>query len=383
VVKASEQQVHIFFTGTEARKPGVPFLLDEEMRPITAANSWLREVAADGSSPSRHTHRTYAYELFDFFKYLIAHEIDWRKATNDDLIDYRDAQDQYLSSHTKKPLNRNTINARLMVADRFYTHAAKERFIEKHPFKHKKIKVRRPTDTDMLAHLGGEREVEVPSAYFERVTESKIKWRPYAEVMEWINSIDVWRDKLLAKLLYRTGMRREEIATWKIRELPKREEVNTSRPEVVMKIIGKGRKERNIILATRDFIELHDYIKMERARLVRKAIEKHNFIFVGRNGQHLRPNQINRIFKRISEKCGIKITPHMMRHSFAVFALHHWKSIGMHRPEKLLQARLGHASEVTTRRFYMHSTDEMIAEEAHANASLIERFLGGELNETE
>jgi integrase/recombinase XerD len=383
VVKASEQQVHIFFTGAEARKPGAPFLLDEKMQPITAANAWLRDVAADGSSPSPHTHRTYAYGLFDFFKYLTAHEIDWREVTNDDLIDYRDVQDQYLSEHTKKPLNRNTINARLLVADRFYTYAAKERFIEKHPFKHKKIKVRRPTDTDLLAHLGGEREVEVPSAYFERVTEPKIKWRPYAEVMQWINSIDIWRDKLLAKLLYRTGMRREEMATWTIRELPKRDEVATDKPEVVMKIIGKGRKERNIILATRDFLELHDYIKMERTRLTSKAKVKHDFIFVGRNGQPLRPNQINRIFKRVSEKCGINLTPHMMRHSFAVFALHHWKSIGVARPEKLLQARLGHASEVTTRKFYMHITNEMLEEEAHANASLIERFLGGELNETE
>lgn len=379
----SGQRIYLFFTGAEAKKSRVPFLLDAEMRPITEVNAWLRNIAEDGATPSFHTRRAYAYDLFDFFNYLMAHGVDWRDVTNEDLVDYRDTQEQNLSPHTKKPLNRNTINARIITVDRFYTYAAKERFLEKHPFKHKKIKIRRPVDTDMLAHLGSTREVEVPFVFYERVPESKIKWLPDRQVMKWINSIDVWRDKLIAKLLYRTGMRREELATWEIGQLPKRDDIDTARPEIALTIIGKGRKERKISLATRDFLELHDYIKIERARLVRKATVKHDFIFVGRKGQPLQPNYINRIFKRVSEKCGIRITPHMMRHSFAMFAHKYWKKIGISRPVELLQARLGHASQVTTKKFYMHETEEMQAEEAHANTSLIERFLEGELYASE
>lgn len=374
--------VYLFLTGAEAAKSNLPFLLDGEMRPITPANAWLRRVSQDGATSSTYTHRTYAYALFDFLSYLARRKIHWRDVTNDTLIQYRDVQDENNSPHTKAPLNRKTINARISTVERFYAFAAANNFIDKNPVTYKTIKSRRPADADLLAHLGGERELSVPLAAYERLPTSKIKWRSHSDVMAWINSIRVWRDKLLSRLLYRTGMRRSEVITLKVAGLPKRATVDTTRPEVPVEILGKGRKTRVIYLAARDLLDLYDYIKIVRAPLAKKAGVNHDFVFVSRSGQPLRPGYVNQIFKRVSEACCISITPHMMRHSFAVSALQHWKRIGFSRPEKLLQARLGHASQTTTE-IYTHMTDEMLAEEALANASLIEHLLRGGDDETE
>jgi site-specific recombinase XerD len=381
MAEAAREKIYLFYTGSEAEKSRVPFLLDAEMRPITAVNAWLRDIAQSGATSSFHTRRAYAYDLFDFLSYLQIRKITWHQITNDTVAHYRDIQDQNPSPHTKKPLSRRTINARLLTVGRFYVYAFEEGFIDKNPLKYKELKFHRPADDDLLAHIGTGQTLKVPSVIYERLAKPKIKWRSHSEVMTWLNSIDVWRDKLIGKLLYRTGMRRDEVASLTIPELPSRSSADPSKLEISFEIIGKGRKKREVILATRDFIELHDYILTERALCVRKAKKKHTIIFVTRTGDPLPPAYINRIFKYVSERCGIKITPHMLRHSFAVAALQHWKAIGHSQPEKLLQARLGHA-RITTTRIYMHLTDEMKVKEAHANASLIDMLMEGEIDET-
>jgi integrase/recombinase XerD len=376
------QLVHLYKTGKEAAQVGVPFLLDGIMVPLTVPNAWLREGAGDGGKCSPHTLRTYAYALYDFLSYLAEKKIDWREVTNDHLVQYRDIQDQNPSSHTKKALNRATINARICRVDAFYTFAVEEGFLEKYPFKRKKVRSYLPADRDFLGHLGNSREIEVPSAVFERLSGPEIKWCPFSVVTAWINSMTDWRDKLIGKITYRTGMRREEVANWKVSELPGRASADPSGLEVTCEIRGKGGKKREVVLARRDFLELHDYIRIERARLMRKTRAKHDFIFVGRRGQRLQPSYLNRIFKKVSDKRGIHITPHMLRHSFAVFALQHYKEIGVRHPEKLLQKRLGH-KRLSTTEIYMHLTDEALVEEARGNASLIEKFLRGDEHETE
>lgn len=146
--------------------------------------------------------------------------------------------------------------------------------------------------------------------------------------------------------------------------------------------MGKGRKIRVVHLAARDFLELNDYIKTKRSTLLRKGDTKTDSIFLDPQGRPLAPESINRMFERVSKRCGIRITPHMLRHSFAVLALQHWKDLGVSQAVKLLQSRLGHSS-VTTTEIYMHLTDDMRSQEARANASLIEYFLRGESNEIE
>jgi site-specific recombinase XerD len=369
--------MRVLFTGAEAKKKEVPFLIDDALRPVTSVNAWLRSRAYDGATASLDTLRTYAYEICDFFKYLEANNIGWECVTNDTLTHYADVQDQNRSEHTKDYLSRRTINARILTVGRFYRFAFEEGLIAKNPIRYKAKKFHLPKDVSMYSYLGITQERIVPLAAYERVAKPRIKWLPHQEVMEWLNSIEVWSEKLLAKLLYRTGMRRKEIIDLQVWQLPERESVDLSRTDVPVRIVGKGRKARLIYLAVRDFIELHDYINTFRRQALRRTRETHDFIFVGNTGHPLAPHDVNRLFARISKLCKIKITPHMLRHSFAITALKYWKSIGVSQPEKLLQQRLGHSSIATTQ-IYMDLTDEDKAEEALANATLIDVLLKGE-----
>lgn len=371
--------MRILFSGPESKKKDVPFLVDEMMRPATEVNAWLRALSRDGATSSKHTLRTYAYHLFDFLSFLESRGASWEQATDDLLLEYRDVQDQNPSKHTKTYLSRRTINFRLLAVGWFYKFACGERLISDNPIKYKKVKVLRPADRDPLAHIGRAQISEVPTVSFERLGRRDIKWRPHDEIMRWLNSIDDWADKLTAKILYRLGLRREELTNLELLRLPDRFSVNPMLPEISFSVRGKGGKERLVYMSARDFNELHDYVEIVRAARMRKPGVRHDFIFVDKGGLPLKPAQVNRLFARVSRRCGIHVTPHMMRHSFAVMAMQHWKAIGLSRPDKLLQGRLGHAN-VTTTQIYMHMTDEMKAQEAYANATLIELLMRGEAN---
>lgn len=346
------------------------------MRPATAVNAWVREVARDGATPSPNTWKTYAHHLLDFFSYLEEHNLPWTQIGVQTLIDYRDVQALYRSAHTKEFLDRKTVNARLLSVCRFYRFAQEEGFIEQNPVKYKRVKTYPAKGTRMLSHITNPGEREVPSVIFGRVGKSAIKWQSDDKVVRWLNSVPSWRNKLIAKILYRTGMRRAEVVNLKTYDLPELKSVEGSRPEIAFSILGKGAKDRLVYIPAHDLIELYDYIRIERAKLIKRCGAKHDYIFVSRNGGPMNPITLNPIFRRISGRCQIRVSPHTLRHSFAVQSLKKWRAIGLSQPEKLLQSRLGHSSILTTE-IYMHITDETNIEEAHANAGFIEMFVGG------
>jgi integrase/recombinase XerD len=369
--------MYIFFTGTESVKRFVPFLVNDQMLPVSAPNAWLREISQNGATASAHTLRSYGYHLLDFYSFLEARGIDWSCLTSESLVEYRDIQDENLSAHTAARLSRRTINARLSTVGRFYTFAVDQGLLRTNPITYKKIKIPRAANTSL--HVQPPQTADVPTASFERLPRPEIKWKPHDQIMTWINSIEDWQDKLIAKLLYRLGLRREEIINLTIFDLPDRTSINPLLPEVHFPITGKGHKTRLVYMSMRDFNDLHDFIEIRRAKLVRCATA-HDYIFVNKRGARLKTSYLNGMFRRVSKRCGIRLHPHMMRHSFSVFALDHWTTIGLSNPEKLLQARLGHAS-ITTTQIYSHITDARRAKEAYGNASLIERLMSGEFSE--
>ncbi|MDP8931538.1 MAG: site-specific integrase [Actinomycetota bacterium] len=65
----------------------LPFrLLDDCDQPIAAVDDFVRELHANGNSPS--TCRSYTYDLLDWFRFLRAAETSWDRATRQDVRDY-------------------------------------------------------------------------------------------------------------------------------------------------------------------------------------------------------------------------------------------------------------------------------------------------------
>ncbi|PYS79367.1 MAG: hypothetical protein DMF66_02975, partial [Acidobacteria bacterium] len=229
----------------------LPFLIDRNEKPVTAANAWIRHISR-GASPK--TIRTYAYALYDFFQYLEANDVEWCEANDDTLFSYRLHQETTDSAHKKKHkgsrrVSRGTIQMRILTAGRFFKYATLYGYIEKNPLTYEKIKYSRPIDASFLAHLNRTQEKEIPVAAYRRVSRNNIvKWLPHETVWTWINSIKNERDKLIAKLLYQTGMRREEIILWKVDDIPEAKGLpeGVSWRWVGLSIRGKGGKERQV-----------------------------------------------------------------------------------------------------------------------------------------
>ena len=142
------------------------------------------------------------------------------------------------------------------------------------------------------------------------------------------------RNKLIVLLLYTTGMRVGELVRIKCDDI---DFVGMS-----IRIFGKGSKEREVFFNKETKEVLQKYIESMR-------LKGDNYLFPGDNSLHIHYVTIERIIRRLARKAGFKkrVTPHILRHSFATFAL----SRGMDVRE--IQELLGHASLKTTQ-VYTH-----------------------------
>jgi integrase len=368
----------------------IPFLIDRNEKPVTAANAWIRHISKRGSPK---TWRTYAYALFDFLQYLEAHSIVWQEADDDILLSYRLYLETTDSDHKKKRwgsrrVSRNTIQMRLLIAVRFYKYAALHRYIEKNLLTFQTVQVRRPANVNFLAHLNRSQQKEISIVAYEHLSRNEVvKWLPHETVWRWISSIKNERDKLIAKLLYQTGMRREEIILWKVSDIPesKYSQDHPSPDWIQFPIRGKGGKTRLIRISIKNFLTLRHWIDFDRKKILKKCgitkAKDHGFVWISiKVGHPLQPITLNHLFQRVSKKCGIYITPHMLRHSFAMEKRVDLYADGVPNPEKVLQVTLGHSSVVTTMSIYGHISPEYEAKEAESNAALIKRLIPEDTN---
>ncbi|WP_067148951.1 site-specific tyrosine recombinase/integron integrase [Methanobrevibacter olleyae] len=136
------------------------------------------------------------------------------------------------------------------------------------------------------------------------------------------------RDKVILTLLYSTGLR--------ISELVKLLKIDIDFDERTIRVRGKGDKDR-IVLFDEDTKELLlDYLNKDN--------NGSEFIFVNRNGNKLSPRYLQMMIKNYAKEAGIKkkVTPHVLRHSFATHLLKNGVDI------RVIQQLLGHSSLSTT-----------------------------------
>lgn len=136
------------------------------------------------------------------------------------------------------------------------------------------------------------------------------------------------RDKVILTLLYSTGLR--------ISELVKLLKIDIDFDERTIRVRGKGDKDR-IVLFDEDTKELLlDYLNKDN--------NSSEFIFVNRNGNKLSPRYLQMMIKNYAKEAGIKkkVTPHVLRHSFATHLLKNGVDI------RVIQQLLGHSSLSTT-----------------------------------
>jgi integrase/recombinase XerD len=165
------------------------------------------------------------------------------------------------------------------------------------------------------------------------------------EISQMISSINIkekfgQRNKTIIEILYGTGIRVSELIELKIS--------NIFFKENLIRVLGKGDKERFVPIGLKAKKSIIDYINNDRK--YQKIEESSNDILIlSRYGKKITRHMIFTLIKNISKKSGItkKISPHTFRHSFASHLLKNGADL------RTIQLILGHEN-ITTTEIYTH-----------------------------
>lgn len=153
------------------------------------------------------------------------------------------------------------------------------------------------------------------------------------------------RDKAMLELMYATGLRVSELITLKMSQ------VNFN--QGVIRVVGKGNKERLVPIGEESVKWLEDFISTSRTDILQK--QQIDFLFPTKRGQSMARQTFWYAIKRYSKKAGIRknISPHGLRHAFATHLLNHGADL------RVVQLLLGH-SDLSTTQIYTHIARERL-----------------------
>ena len=275
----------------------------------------------------KNTLNSYARDLNQFQTWLMANGItDLKKVKKETVNEYL----QYMSGKGKSPatVTRSTASIRS-----FYNYMLREGRVKTNPAKavtSQKVERKYP---EILTNREVELFLEQPKCVDEKG----------------------FRDHAMLELLYATGIRVSELIGLNV------EDVNLTVGFIRCTTHGK---ERIIPLYTAAVKALREYMEKIRPRII--ADENQQALFVNMSGERMSRQGFWKIIKHYQEKAGIQkdITPHTLRHSFAVHLLENGADL------RSIQEMLGHA-DISSTQIYTHVVKKQlrdIYQKAHPRA---------------
>lgn len=150
------------------------------------------------------------------------------------------------------------------------------------------------------------------------------------------------RDRALFELIYSCGLRVSEVCSLRVEDV--------RRQEKVVRIIGKGDKERVVPIGDISIEKLDEYIRDARSVLAGNHIHEKT-LFLGRRGVKLTRALVWKRFKQYCAKIDLDAKVHTLRHSFATHLLRGGADL------RSVQELLGH-SDIRTTQIYTHTTTD-------------------------
>ncbi|PEU13474.1 tyrosine-type recombinase/integrase [Bacillus sp. AFS019443] len=322
----------------------------------------------DNTGTARNTLRSYCYALKLYFEFLEQRGISYTDVGIDELAEFiRWLQNPFqhvkvTSIHnTLKKRKARSINIYLDKVYAFYDYLMRHEDYSMNLSERLKrqVSASRGSFKSFLHHTLKNKTKDIKILKL-KVPKEALKVLSPDQVQTLIDVCSNIRDKFLLVLLYETGMRIGEVLSLQLSDIvPATRKVHIrDRGELV-----NGAEIKTVCsLRTLD-------ISKELADLYRRYIlEVHtddvdsDFIFIkltgDREGKPLDYPSVQALFKRLESKTGVKVTPHMLRHTNITEL---WRT-GEMRPETL-QKRAGHAHIQTTMQMYIHPTEEDIRED--------------------
>lgn len=164
-----------------------------------------------------------------------------------------------------------------------------------------------------------------------------------------LGTLDGYRDKTMLELLYATGMRVSELVNVPVKN------VDMKMQYVI--VMGKGSKERMLPLGRTALHYLEHYLSVVRPQLLHGKPDAAAELFVTGWVGPMTRERFYEIIVAYGKSAGIskRVTPHMLRHSFATHLLNNGTDL------RIVQELLGHA-DISTTQIYTHLDVERLRE---------------------
>ena len=162
-----------------------------------------------------------------------------------------------------------------------------------------------------------------------------------------LNTAYDYRNKAMLELMYGSGLR--------VSELVNLETTDIDMTNCIIRILGKGSKEREIPLGEYSIHYLREYLKIREQLLKNKPCNK---LFLNNHGQGMTRQGFFKNLKQLLLEKGLNpnVSPHTLRHSFATHLINRGADL------RSIQEMLGH-SDISTTKIYTKISDEKVIEE--------------------
>jgi len=306
-------------------------------------SEFLRYIEGERNC-SPHTVRNYSYDISEFLEYLgrvawertlhprtdpqleLFAEVGPAATSPEKLLDAldRDTIRGYLGFLQRRGLSRRTVARRLASVRSFCRFLRRQGFLAKNPV----IGVRSPRLGYELPDYLTVEEMELLLSQPDRTT------------------VLGMRDAAVLETMYSSGIRASELCGLDMGDV--------DLLSGFVKVRGKGRKERHAPLGRYAVEALREYYGV-RGELLRHKDSEPEAVFLSRLGKRLVTRDLQRIIQRHAMLAGIdkRVTPHVIRHSFATHMLNGGADI------RAVQELLGHSSLSTTQRYTHISTERL------------------------
>ena len=262
---------------------------------------------------SNNTVKAYEADISSFFQWLDNEDLKYKNLQEDHI-------NQYISFLFKRKMRSSSVNRKISSIKSFYIFLVKRNFVKNSPL------------NDLVTP---KQEKYLPESMSE------------AEVDKLLNSPDVSnkienRDKAMIEMLYATGMRISELVNLKITDVDMK--------RCVVKVFGKGSKERLVPFGETALDSLRSYLN-EREQSSSKEI------FLSNRGKKMTRVAFWQRVKvyLIRENLKNSISPHTLRHAFATHLLNRGADL------RSVQLLLGH-SDLSTTQIYTHIAKQRLSD---------------------
>ncbi len=290
---------------------------EQKERDVKELNSYLDYLKYQ-KNYSDYTVESYKDDILEYFDFLSREVLNFKE------IEYSDIRFFLMYLKDEKKDDNSSINRKLSSLRGFYKYLANEKIVK----------------TNIFSLVNGPKKSKKLPRYFE-----------YNELEELFEVPDKTtpigqRDLLLLEMLYATGVRVGELISIKVKD------IDLGRRNII--ILGKGNKERFVTYGEYCEEALKNYLKDGYLKL---NVNQSESLFLNQKGGDLTERGVRYILDQLIQKTSIhkKISPHMIRHSFATHLLNQGCDL------LTVQKLLGHESIKATQ-IYTHVTTDRLKE---------------------